>query len=130
MAPIQSISAITLFVEDLAASKAFYTSVFNVPVIFEDESSTALKFDNIIVNLLKSGEAQTLVKPRTVGSSDAGKRFQLSIWVKDLDQVCEYLNSLGVGLLSGPQTQPWGMRTITFEDPAGTNWEVAQQIEG
>ena len=33
------ISAITLFVEDLAAAKQFYQEVFGLPVDYEDEAS-------------------------------------------------------------------------------------------
>ena len=39
-----NIDAITLFVEDLAAAKAFYPTVFDLPVFFEDENSAVFKF--------------------------------------------------------------------------------------
>ena len=35
------ISAITLFVEDLAAARAFYSEVFQLPVVFADEAHSA-----------------------------------------------------------------------------------------
>lgn len=37
------IAAITLFVEDLAAAKRFYTDVFQLPLFFEDDNSTVFK---------------------------------------------------------------------------------------
>ena len=40
-----SISAISLFVEDVPATKAFYEDVFGVETVFEDESSACVRFD-------------------------------------------------------------------------------------
>jgi len=129
MSSLSKLSAVSLFVEDLGATKAFYTSVFGVPVVFEDANSAVVKFDNLLVNLLLASEAATLVAPAAVGGPDAGKRFQISIWVGDLEAVCEKLAVQGVSLLTGPQRQPWGRTTITFVDPAGHSWEVAQETK-
>jgi catechol 2,3-dioxygenase-like lactoylglutathione lyase family enzyme len=38
------IDAITLFVDDLDTSKAFYGSVFDLPVMFEDGASAVFDF--------------------------------------------------------------------------------------
>lgn len=127
---LQKISAMSLFVEDVPKAKSFYQDVFDVPVVYEDGASAAMKFDNLIVNLLESSKASELVAPGTVGTSAAGARFQLSIWVEDVDAVCIDLEKRGVSILSGPVTKPWGMRVATFTDPAGHSWEVAQSVEG
>ncbi len=37
------ISAITLFVEDVAAAKQFYGEVFELPVVYEDDVSAVFK---------------------------------------------------------------------------------------
>jgi predicted enzyme related to lactoylglutathione lyase len=42
-AELQHISAMSLFVEDLRAAKAFYIEVFGVPVIYEDANSVAVR---------------------------------------------------------------------------------------
>ncbi len=127
--PLTKIAAISLFVEDLAAAKTFYTTVFGVAVLFEDSTSVGVKFDNLIVNLLVASEGATLVQPAPVGGPETGKRFQISIWVDDLDAVCERLALHKVELLTGPQVQPWGLKTVTFVDPAGHSWEVGQQMK-
>ena len=124
------VSAISLFVEDLQAAKDFYSSVFRVPVVFEDAASVALRLKNLIVNLLQTDSANELVEPLSVGSRDSGPRFQLSIWVPDVDAVCVELQRRGVKLLSGPTDRPWGMRTASFVDPAGHSWEVGQSTTG
>ena len=126
--PLRHLSAISLFVENLQAAKAFYQQVFGVEVIFEDESSVAVGFENVIVNLLRVESARELVEPGLVAERESGSRFQLSIWVEDVDAVCAQLRERGVALLTGPRDRPWGMRTATFVDPAGHSWEIGQRI--
>jgi catechol 2,3-dioxygenase-like lactoylglutathione lyase family enzyme len=126
---LKKISAMSLFVEDLGAAKAFYQEVFGVAVVYEDANSVAVRFDNLIVNLLRVENAREIVSPGAVGPSDSGSRFQLSIWVPDVDAVCAQLQKLGVKLLAGPVNRPWGMRTANFVDPAGHSWEVGQRLE-
>lgn len=124
---LKTISAMSLFVEDLPAAKAFYQEVFGVPVVFEDANSAVVKFDNLLINLLKVEQAPEIVAPGPVGGRDAGSRFQLSIWVKDVAAVITRLREKGVPL-TGPIDRPWGLRTVNFTDPAGHSWEVGQQV--
>jgi catechol 2,3-dioxygenase-like lactoylglutathione lyase family enzyme len=122
------LSSISLFVEDLAASKAFYVRVFGVPIVFEDSHSAVVRFENLLVNLLAVESAAEIIEPGRVASREAGSRFQISIWVADVDGVCARLRRAGVEILTGPLNRPWGMRTANFVDPSGHSWEVAQQI--
>jgi catechol 2,3-dioxygenase-like lactoylglutathione lyase family enzyme len=126
---INQLSAISLFVEDLAATKDFYVRVFDVPIVFEDQNSAVAKFENLLINLLKVENAAEIVEPGSVAPKEAGSRFQISIWVTDVDAVCMQLQREGVSLLSGPKNRAWGMRTANFVDPAGHSWEVAQQMD-
>jgi lactoylglutathione lyase len=125
---VNSVGAITLFVEDLQQSKAFYADVFGVPVIFEDDEGAAFKFENTIVNLLVTRAAPELIAPAAVAGPDAGSRFQLTIWVDDADAACAELEARGVELLNGPMNREWGVRTAAFADPAGHVWEIAQRL--
>jgi predicted enzyme related to lactoylglutathione lyase len=108
---LKNINAMSLFVEDLQAAKTFYLEVFGVEVLFEDEASVALGFENIIINLLGVQNAREIVDPGAIATRDSGSRFQLSIWVPDVDAVCLELQKRGVELLAGPRDKPWGMRT-------------------
>jgi catechol 2,3-dioxygenase-like lactoylglutathione lyase family enzyme len=121
-----AISAITLFVEDLPATKQFYQEVFGLPVFFEDDNSAVFRFPNTLINLLAVGEAPELIAPAAVASPDAGSRLQLTIEVDDVDAVCAALAGRGVRLLNGPIDRPWGIRTAAFRDPAGHVWEIAK----
>ena len=127
-ASLKSVGAITLFVADPQRSKAFYESVFGLAPGYEDESSAAFNFDNMIVNLLAVSAAHDLIEPATVAGPETGSRFQLTIWVDDTDAVCAELRSRGIELLNGPMDREWGVRTASFKDPDGHIWEVAQQL--
>jgi catechol 2,3-dioxygenase-like lactoylglutathione lyase family enzyme len=120
------IAAITLFVEDLDAARRFYTDVFGLEVVLEDESSAVFEFGETLVNLLKASEAPELIEPAAVAPPDAGARFQFTLEVDDVDAMCEELRRRGVELLNGPMDRPWGPRTASFRDPGGHIWEIAR----
>jgi catechol 2,3-dioxygenase-like lactoylglutathione lyase family enzyme len=122
------IGAITLFVEDLDATKRFYQEVFDLPVVFEDDNSAVFRFGETLVNLLRVSEGPELIAPAAVAAPQTGSRFQLTIWVEDVDARCEQLASRGIPLLNGPQDRAWGVRTACFADPAGHIWELAQDL--
>lgn len=127
-ASLKNVGAITLFVEDPKRSTSFYQDVFDVSAVYEDENSAAFKFDNMIVNLLKTPAARDLIAPGTVATREAGSRVQLTIWVDDADAVCAELATQSVELLNGPMNREWGMRTASFTDPDGHIWEIAQKL--
>ena len=122
----QAITAITLFTEDLAATKHFYQEVFGLPVVFEDDVSAVFNFGNTLVNLLSITAAPELIAPATLATGNAGSRNVLTITVDDVDATCAVLATAGVTLLNGPIDRPWGIRTASFKDPSGQVWEIAK----
>jgi catechol 2,3-dioxygenase-like lactoylglutathione lyase family enzyme len=123
---LRSVGAITLFVADPQRSREFYERVFEIESVFEDADSVALKFDNLLLNLLQRGAAvNELLGP--VSASAAGASFELTVWVEDADAVCAELAERGVTIVTGPLDRPWGMRTAAFLDPDGY---VAAPIAG
>ena len=120
-----AISAITLFVEDLAETKGFYQEVFGLAVTHEDADSVVFSFGNTLINLLKASEATDLIAPATAGGPEDGPRMQFTIEVDDVDTMCADLARRGVRLLNGPMDRPWGIRTASFRDPSGHVWEIA-----
>ena len=120
------IAAITLFVEDLDASRQFYRDVFALPLFFEDDSSAVFHFGETLVNLLRVTEAPELVAPALVAGPEAGSRHVFTLEVDDVDAKCAELTARGVELLNGPMDRPWGPRTASFLDPGGHIWEIAQ----
>ena len=123
---VKGIDAMTLFVEDLAATKAFYVEVFRLPVHYEDDNSVVFKFGETLINLLDIAQAPGLIDPAVVAPREAGSRIQFTIGVDDVDATCELLKARGVELLNGPMDRPWGIRTASFRDPGGHIWEIAK----
>jgi catechol 2,3-dioxygenase-like lactoylglutathione lyase family enzyme len=125
---VGGISTITLFVEDLAATRAFYQAVFGRPLVFEDEVSAVFDFGTSQVNLLRTSEAPEVIEPAPVGAAAAGARAMFTITVADVDVIAAELGRRGVTLLNGPIDRPWGVRTVALADPAGHVWELAAPI--
>lgn len=123
----QNISVVTLFVEDLPGTMAFYQEVFGLAEVYADENSAVYNFGNMSINLLHISEAPGLIEPAAVAGREAGSRFQFTIRVDNVDAVCAELSARGVNLLNGPMNRPWGIRTASFADPAGHIWEIAQE---
>ena len=119
-----AIGAITLFAEDLPATKAFYQEVFGLPVFYEDADSAVFRFGETLINLLAVSAAPELIEPADVGDP-SGSRMVLTLDVADVDAVCATLIERGVTLVNGPMDRPWGPRTASFRDPAGHLWEIA-----
>jgi catechol 2,3-dioxygenase-like lactoylglutathione lyase family enzyme len=123
-----TIPAITLFVEDLAAAKRFYGTVFELPVVFQDEHSAVFRFGPTLINLLVSSQGADLVGPAAVGAAGAGVRAQYTLDVDDVDARYADLVGRGVTFINGPMDRPWGVRTACFADPGGHVWEIAAPV--
>lgn len=125
---LRAIEVITIFAEDLPATRAFYGEVFGLPLVFADPVSAVYKFDTLLLNVLHVSQAPELVAPAPVGVAGSGARWMPTIQVADADATCDALAKHGVALLNGAVDRPWGRRTATFCDPAGTVWEIAQTL--
>ena len=119
------VTTITLFVEDLVETKAFYERAFGLSTVFDDDASAVFRIGELQVNLLRATSAPELVEPAPVGDRGAGARFVLTVTVDDVDAVYAELQRRGVQFLNGPVDRPWGVRTAAFADPAGHVWEIA-----
>jgi len=122
------IGAITLFVEDLDRSTAFYQDVFELPVLHKDDDGAMFRFGDTLVFLTRSSAAGKMIAPATVGDAGAGPRFVFAIIVDDVDAVSAELDRKGTPRINGPADRPWGMRTLNFADPDGNIWEIAQEL--
>src|SRR3954466_10977798 len=103
---VGGIAAVTLFVEDLEATKAYYARVFDLPVHYEDDASAVFEFGGTLINLLRATAAVDLIAPAVPGGWDAGPRVQFTIGVTDVDEMAGLLVSRGAELLNGPMDRP------------------------
>jgi len=59
----KKIGAITLFVEDLDRSNAFYQGVFELKPMLEDETSAGFQLEDMFLFLTRSSRAPALIAP-------------------------------------------------------------------
>ena len=117
--------AVTIFAEDLAAMGEFYDRVFELPRVFEGETSIVYKFDQTMINIIDISGAPELIEPAPVAGPGSGARSMFTVRVDDVDALYASLVAKGVEFLNGPIDRPWGPRTAAFADPAGHMWEIA-----
>ena len=122
----KQIVAINLIVGDLDRSKTFYREVFGLPPQHEEEEVAVFRFKNMYV-MLQHDPAHQARPGEVLGLAQKGVG-QFAIVVADVDAVAAELEEHGVKLISGPANRDWGMRTLTFADPGGYIWEIAQDV--
>jgi catechol 2,3-dioxygenase-like lactoylglutathione lyase family enzyme len=122
----KSIGAMTLFVPDVDEARKFYETAFGGEAHEFDDGAVMLRGTEPILFLHKTAvRAEPVPEVLEEARKGAG---QFAIIVADVDEVSAELTGRGVELISGPANRDWGMRTITFADPAGHVWEIAQEI--
>jgi catechol 2,3-dioxygenase-like lactoylglutathione lyase family enzyme len=122
------IDAITLFVEDLAETKRWYSAVLAKPPVFEDPNSVVFNLGNTVVNLLHVSAVADLIEPAAAAPRTAGSGVVFTLAVDDVDAMAAELARRGATILNGPMDRPWGIRTASFADPDGHVWEIARKI--
>jgi catechol 2,3-dioxygenase-like lactoylglutathione lyase family enzyme len=121
------IIAVNLVVGDLDSSTAFYSKVFGMPPLQEDEAGAMFRFDKTYV-FLHTDQAHEGGPAREVLELAEKGVGQHAIIVENADAVRAELDQHGVAVISGPADREWGMRTMTFADPAGNTWEIVQEL--
>lgn len=124
----KKIDAITLFVEDLDRSIAFYRGFFDLEPTQSGDDGVLFRLENTLVFLTRSSDAPNMIAPASAGAPGNGPRQVYAIIVNDVDGVCAELTDKGFALLNGPEDRSWGMRTANFQDPDGCVWEIATEV--
>ena len=122
--PHPRLAAMTLFITDKSASAAFYRALLDSEPIHEDEDSLVFRCGRVMVNLLLAKAVPELIDPAL--PSEAGSTAVYTIPCKDVDARVQMLTEAGLTALNGPVDRPWGIRTASYQDPAGHIWELAQ----
>ena len=122
----KQIFAINLVVGDLERSKTFYRDAFGLLPLDEEEDFALFRFKDTFV-ALRHDPAHQAPPGEVLALAQKGVG-QFAIVVEDVDAVSAELEEHGVTLISGPADRDWGMRTITFADPGGYTWGIAQDL--
>jgi catechol 2,3-dioxygenase-like lactoylglutathione lyase family enzyme len=114
------IFAVNLIVGDLERSKTFYRDVFGLTPLDEWEDGAIFRFGDTFIALRHDASNAVILAESGVG--------QFAIEVDDVDAVGADLQARGVTLISSPADRDYGMRTLTFADPDGYTWGIAQDL--
>lgn len=118
--------ALTLFSEDLDASIDFYRRFLGAEPVWGDDSSSIFAAGPTMINLLKTQAVAVLIAPAKM--APPGVRAVYTLSVTDVDAHAARLQAVGIALLNGPIDRPWGVRTLSVQDPGGHVWELAMPL--
>jgi catechol 2,3-dioxygenase-like lactoylglutathione lyase family enzyme len=121
------LSAVNLIVGDLDRAKVFYTQVFGLTPLHEEDDLAIFHFGETLFAVRHDPSRPTSPSDEYLRLAQKGAG-QFSIRVEDVDAVHAELAANGVTFVDGPADRPWGMRTLTFADPAGYTWGIAQDL--
>jgi lactoylglutathione lyase len=86
------------------------------------------------VGLRSNGSAAELAVTNAQWATDRygmsmgdGPRFEMYVYVADLDRVISQLGSMGVRVLREPEDMPWGERIAAVADPEGNPVAICQE---
>jgi lactoylglutathione lyase len=122
----RQIGAINLIVGDLKRSSAFFRDVFGLPLKHEDEDTAIFRSNDTYVFLQRVPAHKDAPADEVLDLAERGRQF--AIIVPNVDAVRAEVDEHGVAVISGPADRDWGMRTMTFADPGGHTWEIAQEL--
>jgi catechol 2,3-dioxygenase-like lactoylglutathione lyase family enzyme len=125
----KQIAAINLTVGDLERAKAFYRKVFGLTPQHEDDETAMFRFKDTYLFLQRDPAHEDVPSGEVLRLAEKGVG-QFAIIVEEVDAVGAELAERGAVVISGPTDRGWGMRTLTFADPGGNTWEIAQPVAG
>jgi predicted enzyme related to lactoylglutathione lyase len=118
------LSAVRLFVRDVAEAKAFYADRLGLIVESYSAQYGVCVFD--------TGGAKLIVETIAADAPEddqslVGRFSGVSFDVEDIESKFKQLVSLGVEFCGVPERQYWGGWLATFKDPAGNRLQLVQR---
>lgn len=117
------LTAVRLFVRDIAQARDFYAQALGLPLRSDGTQHGYCVF--------AAGPASLVVEavaPEAPADDQAlvGRFTGLSFAVTDIQARYQELTARGVPFCAAPEVQAWGGITATFKDPAGNELQLAQ----
>lgn len=116
------LSAVRIFVDDLAAAEAFYSRALGLTLTHADPETGYCVFDTrgirFVVEVASSADAEARAL--------VGRLTGLSFEVNHIDDEYKRLKSLGVSFHGEPERQSWGGWLVGFSDPAGNQMRLVE----
>ena len=116
------LSAVRIFVDDLAAARTFYTDTLNLKPAWE-HPGIAVGFDVGVMLIIEPVAADADAEDRAMVSRFTGVSFE----VDDINAAHAALSAKNVKFTAPPAKQDWGGSLAHFEDPSGNVLTLVQQ---
>jgi catechol 2,3-dioxygenase-like lactoylglutathione lyase family enzyme len=114
-----------IITKNLAESKAFYTTVLDFSVTFENEFYLLLHTPNrsdAISFLLPDHPSQQPIFHKPF----QGQGMYLTIEVDNVDEVYKKLQKMSVNIIVDIRDEPWGDRHFAIQDPNGVGIDIVR----
>jgi catechol 2,3-dioxygenase-like lactoylglutathione lyase family enzyme len=123
----QRLSFVTLVVEDLDATRAFYVDGLGWRPEMEATGEVLMirVGSHVVLSLWDEGHAAAEIGPVTRGGTPPLALAHNVASPEEVDAVLEHARTAGARSVSGAVARDWGGYTGYFADPDGFRWEVA-----
>lgn len=126
LATIRQLDYTIIFARNLPRMRRFYEDVMRFPILHElGPSWIAYRVGSNVLAITERG-LMFDDAPTPLGALSAQLAFRVS--PGDVDRCGAELRQMGIELISAPQDQPWGHRTLFFRDPDGNVLEIYADI--
>lgn len=126
LATIRQLDYTIIFARDLARMRRFYEHVLRFPIRHQLGDSWIAY--GVGSNLLALTERGLMFDDAPTPTGALSVQLAFRVAPGDVDRCAAELRERGVELLSTPQDQPWGHRTLFFRDPDGNVLEIYADI--
>jgi len=113
--------------EELQASKAFYTDLFNCEVLFDSDWFVLLQLNQSKLGFMLPEQASQAAPFRPAFQ---GSGIWISVDVDDVDAEYQRLQALDVPIAVELRDEPWGDRHFAVIDPNGIGVDIVQYNGG
>jgi lactoylglutathione lyase len=119
-----------IYAKDVAESVDFYVDAFGFEVAYRWPADGALGFAHLKLPGDSRGVGIGSIEGNVHGLpvGDGPARFELCLYVDDMDEACARLRELGAAELRPPVDEPWGERRAYFADRAGNPIHLAMSL--
>lgn len=120
-------AAISINVDDVAASAAFATEHFGFTEEMSADGFVSLSRPDAGVNLVFLRTGLASLEPETLRNQRAAGLI-VAFVVTDIDAEYERLQRAGVAITTSLRTEPWGERFFQVTDPNGVILQLVQWV--
>jgi lactoylglutathione lyase len=125
LSSVRNIGHMIVLCDDLDRMKAFYLDLFHFPIASEKPTGVSLVAGNVRLGLRKR---MRHYDGHGGGPESPGVQIAFPVSPDEVDRCHEQLVEKDVTIVDPPTNQPWGHRTVYFNDPEGNVLEIYGEL--